>query len=86
MPRFWVTQYIYGADNYEVEAESRADAVMKVLRGDLAAIKTDSLSRDADEDRGVSVEEEPELAEELRQLGVDVDEGFIPSIDSVGEM
>lgn len=86
MPRFEVEQYEISVVKYRVEAAGEAEAIVKVLDGKAELCPDHAEHFEVAEDIGLPVDEYPELAEELRVLGVAVGDGIIPSIRSIREM
>ena len=85
MPMFEIEQYELCITKYEVKASSEAKAIAKLLNGEADAIDNSQEYIEAAEDYGLSADEHPELARELRKLGVVVHE-IIPSIRSVEQI
>ena len=82
MPTFEVEQYELHVIKYKVKAKDEAQAIAKVLGG-LAEPEEGSLEYvEVAEDFGLPADEHRELADELRQRGIPVDE-VIPSIRSI---
>ena len=85
MPTYQIEQYEIHVMTYRIEAQSEAEAIAQLFRG-YALPVDDSLEYiEVYEDRGLPAEEHRELAEQLRTLGVPVDEAVIPSIRSIVE-
>ncbi len=83
MPMFQIEQYEVHTQTYKVEADSEADAIVKILDGAAEPVD-DSLDYiEVAEDLGLPVDECRELADQLRELGVPVGEHVIPSIRAV---
>lgn len=82
MPLYRIEQYELCTTNYEVEASSEAEAIAKLLNGDVDAGDDCHEFLETAEDFGLPVDEHPQLAAELRTLGVSV-KGVIPSIRSI---
>lgn len=86
MPIYIVEQYEVSATKLSVKAASEAEAIQKILNGEGDAISGMGPEYiETLETMGLPVEEYPELAEELRELGVSCEDGIIPSIRSVEE-
>ena len=82
MEMYEIEQYEVHTMTYRVQAETPAEAIVKLLDGEaIPSGKPDEFIEVAD-DRGIPADRCQELAEELRQMGVPV-EGVIPSIRSV---
>ena len=82
MPEYEIEQYEIHVSKYRVEAESEAEAIVRVLGGRGEPVDNSQEYVETCEDRGLSTSEHRELAEQLRALGVPVDE-VVPSIRSV---
>ena len=83
MPTFEIEQYEVHAQKYRVEADSEADAIVKLLDGEAEPVD-DSLDYiEVAADLGLPVDECRELAEQLSDQGVPVDDHVIPSIRAI---
>jgi len=82
MARFEIEQYELHVVTYEVEARSAAEAIERVLDGDGEMSNGSEYVGTCDQ-TGMSLEDAPELAEELRKLGVRLRGCVIPSIRSM---
>lgn len=82
MPKYRIEQYEIHAMTYEVEADSEAAAITKLLDGEAEAVDDSLEYIEVAEDFGLPVDECRELADELRELGVPVGEHLIPSAAS----
>ena len=83
MPAFEIEQYEIHAQTYRVEADNLADAICKLLDGEADPVDGSLEYIEICEDRGLPADEHRELADQLRSLGVPVDEHVIPSIRTV---
>ena len=83
MTIYEIDQYEIHALRYRVEADNEADAVVKLLDGEAEPTNMAPDFIEVAEDMGLSVDEYPELADQLRALGVPVGDVVIPSIRSV---
>ena len=83
MPMYEIEQYEIHVQRYEVEAQSEAEAIAKLFDGEAEPVDDSLEYVEVCEDRGLPAEEYRELAEQLRAMGVSVDEVVIPSIRSV---
>lgn len=91
MPKFIVNQLEVHSQAYEIEAESRVDAIRKLVDGDHEGIIADgeSVCLDTDDTRGMPVEGEfsDEEIEALSEDGLCDRQGdYVPTISSVTEM
>lgn len=85
MPVYEIEQYELHISKYRVEANSEAEAIVKLLDGE-ADPMDDSLEYiEVADGFGMPVDENRELAEQLHELGVPVGEHVIPSIRSIEE-
>jgi len=80
--RFEIEQYELHVVTYEVEAGSAAEAIARVFDGDGDMFNGSEYVGTCDQ-TGMSVEDAPKLAEELRKLGVQLRGCMIRSIRSV---
>ena len=79
---FEIEQYEICMTKYRVEASSEAEAIAKLFDGGADAVDNSHEYIELAEDCGLPADEHQELAAELRNLGVPVDE-IIPSIRSI---
>lgn len=86
MPVYEIEQYELHAMTYRVEADDPADAIVRLLDGEAEAVDNSMDFVEVADDRGMLVEDHPELADKLRTLGVPVDDRIIPSIRSISEV
>ena len=80
--RFEIQQYELHVATYEVEARSAAEAIQRLLQGDGDPFDGSEYV-DTCEAIGLQAEDDPELADELRKLGIELTGGIVPSIRSV---
>lgn len=85
MPMFHIQRYEICSTTYEVEAVKEADAIAKLLDGKGQITFRSHEYVEIAEGYGLSTEEHPQLAEELRTLDVPVAE-IIPSIRSISRV
>ena len=85
MPTFEIEQYEICVTKYRVEASSEAEAIAKLLDGGADVIDNSHEYIEVAEDCGLPADEHQELAAELRELGVPVDE-IISSIRSIDQI
>ena len=86
MPKYEIEQYEIHTTKYRVEANSEAEAIVKVFDGEAEPVNDSLEYVEIAEDIGLPVDEYRDLAEELWSMGVPVDEHLIPSIRSVEEI
>lgn len=86
MPVYEIEQYELHVMTYRVETDDPADAIVKVLDGEVTPVDDSQEYVEIAEERGLLVEDYPELAAKLRELGVPVDDRIIPSIRSVSKV
>lgn len=85
MPLYEIEQYELHLMKFHVEADSPAQAIECLFRGELEALDNSMEFVEIADDYGMPAEENRELAEQLRDLDIDVDE-VIPSIRSITEI
>jgi len=86
MPNVYeIEQYEICITKYRVEASSEAEAIAKLFDGGADAVDNSHEYIETAEDCGLPADEHQELAVELRELGVPVDE-IIPSIRSIEQV
>ena len=85
MPTFQIEQYEICVTKYQIEAASEAEAIAKLFDGGADAVDNSHEYIETAEQCGLPADEHQELAAELRDLGVPVDE-IIPSIRSIEEV
>ena len=85
MPIFEIEQYEICVTTHRVEASSEAEAIAKLFDGAADAVDNSHEYIEVAEDCGLPADEHPELATELRSLGVPVDE-IISSIRSIEQI
>lgn len=86
MPNIYeIEQYEICITKYRVEASSEAEAIAKLFDGGADAVDNSHEHIEVAEDCGLPADEHQELAAELRELGVPVDE-IVPSIRSIEQV
>ena len=80
-----ITQYEIHTSKYRVQADSEADAVVKVLDGEGHYVDDSLEYAEVAEDYGLPADEYPEIVDALREDGYGIDD-IIPSIRSVEEI
>ena len=83
MPKFKVEQFEIHIQGYEVEADSEAQAIAMLFNGEAEPVDGSLEYVEVCEDRGLPADEHRELSDQLRAMGVTVDDVVIPSIRSV---
>ena len=86
MPTFEIEQYEIHTQKYRAEASSEAEAIKKLFDGDGEAVDNSQEYIEVAEDFGLPVEENRELADELRSLDVTMGEDIIHSIRAIEEV
>lgn len=86
MPVYEIEQYELHTMTYRVEADDSADAIVRLLDGEAEAMDNTLDFIEVADERGMLVEDHPELADKLRTLGVPVDDRIIPSIRIISEI
>ena len=82
MSTFEFEQYELHTMKYRIRATSEADAIARLLAGEAEPVEGSLEYVEVAEDFGLPADEHRELADELRQRGIPVDE-VIPSIRSI---
>ena len=85
MPTYEIEQYEIHAMRYRIDATNEAEAIAKLFDGEAEPVEGSLEYVEICDDRGLPADEHRELAEQLRTLGVPVDEAVIPSIRSIAE-
>jgi hypothetical protein len=83
MPIYEIEQYEIHIQTYEVEADSEAQAIAKLFKGNAEPVDDSLEYVEVCEDRGLPADEYRKLAEELQSLGVSMGEHVIPSVRSI---
>ena len=86
MAQFEIEQFEIHVSKYTVEAGSEAEAIAKLLQDDPNIIFEDSEYVEIATDYGLSVDDNPDLAEGLHALGVRISQDTIDSIRSVKQV
>jgi type III secretion system FlhB-like substrate exporter len=85
MPTYEIEQYELHAMKYQVEAEDEAHAIAKLLNGEADPVDNSLDFIEVADDYGLPVDENRELAEQLRERGIAVGDDIIPSVRSIEE-
>ncbi len=85
MPIYDIEQYELHAMKYRVEADNEAQAIAKLFNGEADPVCQSQDFIEVAEDFGLPVDENLDLADELRDLGISVTE-VIPSIRSIAKV
>ena len=83
MPTFEIEQYELHVQHYRIEADSEAQAICRLFSNEADPVDDSLEYVEICEDRGLPAQEYREIAEQIRSLGVTVDEHVIPSIRSI---
>ena len=86
MPTFEIEQYELHTMKYHVEASSEAEAIKRLFDGEADAVDNGQEYIEVAEDFGLPVEENRELADQLRSLDVAVGEHVVSSIRAIGQV
>ena len=86
MPTFEIEQFELHTMKYRTHADSVAEAIAKLLRGDAKVMGGGLEYIDIAENDGLPVNQLPELAAQLKARGVMISGQVIPSIRSVREV
>jgi len=81
MPTYEIEQYELHTTKYQVEADSEAEAIARLLDGEADPVDN---SQEYIEVAGLPVNENRKLADQLRKLGVSIGD-IIPSVRSIEE-
>ena len=85
MPTYEIEQYELHTMKYRVEAEDEAHAIAKLLNGEADPVDNSLEYIEVADDYGVPVDENRDLADQLRNLGIAVGDDIIPSVRSIEE-
>ena len=85
MPTYEIEQYELHAMKYQVEAEDEAHAIAKLLNGEADPVDNSLDFIEVADDYGLPVDENRDLADQLRNLGIAVGDDIIPSVRSIEE-
>jgi hypothetical protein len=83
MPKWEIEQYELHVQTYGVEAATEAEAIKRFFDGEAEPIDGSLVFIEVADDFGLPVDEFRDLADELRSLGVQVDDDVIPSVRSI---
>ncbi len=83
MPTFEIEQYERHIMKYRVEADNEAQAIANLFQGEAEPVCESQDFIEIAEDYGLPTDENRELADQLRALGIQVGEAVIPSIRSI---
>ena len=81
-----IEQFGLHAMKYRVEANSEAEAIVKLLDGEAEPVGQSHEYIEVAEDYGLPIDGNEELADALRKLDVRLGDGFIPSIRSIEQI
>jgi type III secretion system FlhB-like substrate exporter len=85
MPTYEIEQYELHTMKYRVEAEDEAHAIVALLNGEADPMDNSLEYIEVADDYGVPVDENRDLADQLRNLGIAVGDDIIGSIRSIEE-
>ena len=83
---FEIEQYELHTMKYRVKAKDEADAIARLLNGEADPVDNSLEYIEVTQDYGLPVDENQELAEQLRNLGIAVGDDIIPSIRSIAKV
>lgn len=87
MPTYEVERYELYVQRYRIEADSEADAVVRVYRGESDPIEGSLTFVEVGNDHGMSISEAMALGQTLWEFGwIDTADLVIPSIRSIRQM
>ena len=79
LSRFQIQQYELHVATYEIDASSSAEAIKRLFEGDGDMLDGSEFVGTC-RDTGMSLDEHPQLAVDLRRLGVEIRGSILPSI------
>ncbi|MCE9553068.1 MAG: hypothetical protein K8T91_06775 [Planctomycetes bacterium] len=85
MPRYLIEQYEIHSQSFRVDAENEALAIKKLFDGQAQPEDNGLEYIEVANDLGLPADTYPDLAKELRELGIDTDD-VIPSIRDIIEV
>lgn len=85
MPTYEIEQYELHTMKYRVEADSEAEAIAKLLNGEAEPVCQSQEFVEVADDYGLPVDENRDLVDQLRKLGVSVGDDIIGSIRCIEE-
>jgi hypothetical protein len=83
MPTYEIEQYELHTMKYRIEARNEAEAIAKLFDGDGEPVKGSLEYIEICDDRGLPADEHQDLAEQLHEMGIPIDEAVIPSVRSI---
>ena len=86
MPIFEIEQYELHAATWRVEAKDEAEAIAGLLNGEADLIDNTLEYIEVADDYGIPVDQNQELAKQLRNLGIPVGDDIIPSIRTISRV
>ena len=86
MAVFEIEQYELFIQRYQVEATNQAEAVEKLLAGEADPVDNSTEYIEVADNYGLPVDQNRDLAEQLRERGIAVGEDIIPSLRSIEEV
>jgi hypothetical protein len=86
MPKYEIEQYEIHVAKYRIEGRTEAEAIHNLFDGENEPVDDSLEYVEVAEDIGFPVDENRELAEEWRALGVSVGDDVIPSIRSIQQV
>ena len=86
MPMFELEQYELHSVKYWVDAKNEAEAVARLLCGEIEPVENSLEYIEIAEGYGLPVDEHRELADELRKLGLLSNQSVIPSLRKIWEV
>lgn len=87
MPKYEIEQLEVYVRKYTVEAEDETEAIIKLFDGEALPVENSLELADVCDDRGLPVDEYPQLAEELCEASImSADQTVIPSIRSIRQV
>jgi hypothetical protein len=80
---FEIEQYEVHVQRYRVEANSGAEAIARLYQGEADPIDNSLEYVEVADEYGMPVDQNQEVAEQLRNLGITVGEDIIPSVRTI---
>jgi len=86
MPTYEIEQYELHVMQYRVEADSEAEAIVALFNGEAEPVCQSQEFVEVADDYGLPVDENRELANQLRSLGITVGDDIIPSVRNIEQV
>ena len=86
MPIFEIEQYELHSTKYRTEAKDQADAIARLLNGEAEPIDDSLEYIEVADDYGMPVDQNRDLVDQLRNLGIVIGDDIIGSIRTITEV